>query len=91
MSKRKKPVELTSVTVTDYAAEGKGLARVDGKVIFVSGAIPGDAVDLFLTKNKKDWAEARVTRMVSPSPDRLTPFCAHFGTCGGCKWQMLPY
>ena len=91
MKKKNKRIELADVAVTDYAAEGKALARVDGKVIFISGAVPGDTVDLFLTKNKKDWAEARVTEVKSYSEDRVDPFCQHFGVCGGCKWQMLPY
>jgi len=77
--------------VTDYAAEGKALARHEGKVIFVSGAVPGDTADILLTKNKKDWAEARVIKITKPASDRVTPFCRHFGVCGGCKWQMLPY
>lgn len=91
MKKKNKRIELADVAVTDYAAEGKALARVDGKVIFISGAVPGDTVDLLLTKNKKDWAEARVTEVKSYSADRVDPFCQHFGVCGGCKWQMLPY
>jgi 23S rRNA (uracil1939-C5)-methyltransferase len=91
MRKKSPPVILEQLHLTDYAAEGKAMARIDGKVIFVSGAIPGDVVDVMLVKNKKDWAEARVLRIQQPSPDRLVPFCKHFGTCGGCKWQMLPY
>ncbi|MBS1744307.1 MAG: 23S rRNA (uracil(1939)-C(5))-methyltransferase RlmD [Bacteroidetes bacterium] len=91
MKKKKERIQLQNIRVTDYAAEGRALVRHEGKVIFISGAIPGDTVDLMLTKNKKDWAEARVTRMVAPSPNRLEPFCRHFGICGGCKWQMLPY
>ena len=77
--------------VTDYAAEGKALTRQDGKVIFISGAVPGDTADILLTKNKKDWAEARALKITLPAADRVTPFCRHFGICGGCKWQMLPY
>lgn len=77
--------------VQDYAAEGKSLARVEGKVIFIEGAVPGDVVDVQLFKNKNDWAEGRVVKTHSLSPDRVTPFCAHFGVCGGCQWQMLPY
>ena len=77
--------------VTGYAAEGKSMARLEGKVCFISGAIPGDVVDIQLTKSKKDWAEARVLKLKQPAPDRLEPFCIHFGVCGGCKWQMLPY
>ena len=82
---------MQGIAVSDYAAEGKALAKVDGKVIFISGAVPGDTVNLFLTKNKKDWAEARVTAVKEFSSDRVEPFCQHFGVCGGCKWQMLPY
>ncbi|MBU3676322.1 MAG: 23S rRNA (uracil(1939)-C(5))-methyltransferase RlmD [Chitinophagaceae bacterium] len=88
---RKKKYTLQNIHVERYAAEGKCVARVNDKVIFIEGAVPGDIVDLFVHKNKKDWAEARVTRLVEPSGTRVTPFCAHFGTCGGCKWQMLPY
>ncbi len=91
MRKKHKNVVLNNITITDYAAEGKSLARVDGKVIFVSGVIPGDVADIQLGKSKKDWAEGRAIKIVEPSPFRLTPFCKHFGNCGGCKWQMLPY
>ena len=75
----------------DYAAEGKSLARVDGKVIFIENAVPGDVVDIRLTKSKKDWAEGYVTAWHEYSSDRVPPFCSHFGVCGGCRWQMLPY
>ncbi|RYD79268.1 MAG: TRAM domain-containing protein, partial [Sphingobacteriales bacterium] len=91
MGKKNKRIELHDVVVTDYAAEGKALAKLDGKVIFISGAVPGDTVDLLLTKNKKDWAEARVINIKELSKERVEPFCDHFGVCGGCKWQMLPY
>ncbi|MBL0146005.1 MAG: 23S rRNA (uracil(1939)-C(5))-methyltransferase RlmD [Chitinophagaceae bacterium] len=91
MKKEKKRIIIENLLVSDYAAEGKALARHDGKVIFISGAVPGDVVDVFLTKNKKDWAEARVIEIKTPAADRVIPFCQHFGTCGGCKWQMLPY
>ena len=89
--RKQKMKELQDVAVTGYAAEGKALARVDGKVIFIEGAVPGDRADLLLVKNKKDWAEARVLRFREYSADRVQPFCEHFGICGGCKWQMLPY
>ena len=88
---KKNKVILNNITVTDYAAEGKGLARHEGKVVFISGAVPGDVADILLTKNKKDWAEGRVVKMISLSPERVMPFCRHFGVCGGCKWQMMPY
>jgi len=88
---RKKPVILENVTVEDYAAEGKSLARLDGKVIFIENAVPGDVVDIRLHKNKKDWAEGEAIHFQSYSKDRVKPFCSHFGVCGGCQWQMLPY
>ena len=89
---RKKTVKtLEQVQVSGYAAEGKALAKVDGKVIFIEGAVPGDVVDLVLTRDKKDWAEGKVRAFRSLSPERTDPFCVHFGLCGGCKWQMLPY
>lgn len=89
--KQKKQVVLEEVLVQDYAAEGKSLARVDGKVIFIEGAVPGDVVDVQLSKNKSDWAEGYVVKTHAYSPDRVSPFCTHFGVCGGCQWQMLPY
>ncbi len=82
---------MENVTVTGYAAEGKSLARLDGKVIFIEGAVPGDLVDVLITKNKKDWAEGKTTKIKEYSEERVQPFCVHFGICGGCKWQMLPY
>lgn len=75
----------------DYAAEGKSLARVEGKVIFIENVVPGDVVDVRLGKNKKDWAEGVPVQIHSYSADRVQPFCSHFGVCGGCQWQMLPY
>ena len=91
MKKKNKNIILENIAVTDYAAEGKAIARMDGKVIFISGAVPGDTADILLTKNKKDWAEARALKITIPASDRVIPFCQHFGICGGCKWQMLPY
>lgn len=91
MRKQKKRIILENIRVEDYAAEGRSLARVDGKVIFIEGAVPGDVVNVQLTKNKADWAEGHTIQINSFSPDRVAPFCAHFGVCGGCQWQMLPY
>lgn len=88
--KRKKFV-LENILVTGYAAEGKSVAKVDGKVFFIEGAVPGDVVDAFISTNKKDWGEGRATHIHEYSAERATPFCTHFGICGGCKWQMLPY
>lgn len=75
----------------DYAAEGRSLAKIDGKVIFIENVVPGDVVDVRLVKNKKDWAEGIVTCFREYSKERVEPFCPHFGVCGGCQWQMLPY
>ncbi len=91
MRKNKKYPLLTNVQVSGYAAGGKALARVDGKVIFITGAVPGDVVNVQLIKNKKDWGEGFVAQVIEYSKDRTVPFCEHFGVCGGCKWQMLPY
>lgn len=91
MKKRKKTVVLENVLVENYAAEGKSFARVDGKVVFIENVIPGDVVDVQLFKNKKDWAEGFPLRFNNYSKDRVNPFCSHFGVCGGCQWQMLPY
>ncbi len=82
---------ISKIKVEDYAAEGKAIARLDGKVLFIEGAVPDDIVDVWIIKNKKDWAEGRVDKLIIPSPKRTSPFCKHFGICGGCKWQMLPY
>jgi 23S rRNA (uracil1939-C5)-methyltransferase len=89
--RKKKQITLEKLLVEDYAAEGKSLARLEGKVIFIEQAVPGDLVDVQLTKNKKDWAEGRAVHFHAYSPDRVLPFCSHFGVCGGCQWQMLPY
>ena len=90
MRKRKNTI-LERVTVSDYAAEGRSLAKVDGKVVFVESTVPGDVVDIKLFKNKKDWAEGYPLQFHEYSKERVEPFCSHFGVCGGCQWQMLPY
>lgn len=89
--KRKKVRVLERVTVEDYAAEGRSLARWDGKVVFIERTVPGDVVDVFLFKNKKDWAEGYPLVFHELSSRRVTPFCSHFGDCGGCQWQNVPY
>lgn len=88
---RRKKVVLNNVVMENYAAEGKSLGRVEGKVIFVENTIPGDEVDVLLQKNKKDWAEGIALHFHKYSTLRIEPFCQHFGVCGGCQWQMLPY
>ena len=77
--------------VEDYAAEGKSLGRWEGKVVFVERTVPGDVVDVFLYKNKKDWAEGYPLVFHELSPKRAVPFCEHYGDCGGCQWQSVPY
>jgi 23S rRNA (uracil1939-C5)-methyltransferase len=89
--KKKQPIILQDILVQDYAAEGKSLAKLDGKVIFIEHTVPGDVVDIQLGKNKKDWAEAWPIRFKQYAAERTEPFCTHFGVCGGCQWQMLPY
>jgi len=88
---KKKNIVIEDLVVTGYAAEGRSVARHEGKVIFMENAVPGDIVTVRLIKNKKDWAEARVTKITSYSSERIQAFCKHFGICGGCQWQMLPY
>jgi 23S rRNA (uracil1939-C5)-methyltransferase len=82
---------ISDVYVETMAAEGKCVAKVDGQVLFVSGAAPGDTVDVSLTKIKTSFLEGRVTTIKKLSPYRADPFCAHFGTCGGCSWQHIQY
>jgi 23S rRNA (uracil1939-C5)-methyltransferase len=89
--RRNKKIVLENILVEGYAAEGKSLARRDGKVIFIENAVPGDVVDVRLRKSKKDWGEGFPVQFHSYSKDRVQPFCQHFGVCGGCQWQMLPY
>ncbi|MCD8288125.1 MAG: TRAM domain-containing protein, partial [Porphyromonadaceae bacterium] len=91
MSRKKKDIVLENIEIEAVAAEGKALAKVDGQVVFVEFAVPGDIVDIQVTRSRKKYMEGYVKRIVSPSPDRLEPFCEHFGICGGCKWQPLPY
>lgn len=91
MKRKKKNIVLEKILVQDHAGEGRSLARVNGKVIFIDDAVPGDVVDIRINRSKKDWAEGKPVHFHSYSPDRVTPFCEHFGICGGCQWQMLPY
>ena len=89
--KRKELPILEQIEITDVAAEGKALARVDDLVVFVPYVVPGDVVDLKLTKKKHHYAEAEAIKFHKYSDKRAEPFCQHFGVCGGCKWQCLPY
>lgn len=91
MRKKKEPVILQNIEIESIAAEGNALAHVEGKVLFVPWCIPGDIVDVRVTKKKSAYMEGVMQRIVTPSPLRLEPFCKHYTVCGGCKWQPLPY
>lgn len=92
MARKKKPLPiLENIQITDCAAEGKSLARVNDMVVFVPFCVPGDIVDLQVRKKRHSYMEAEVIRFVEKSAVREEPFCEHFGVCGGCKWQNLPY
>ena len=92
MAKNKKPHPvLPSVTITDIAAEGKAIAKVNDVVVFVPFVVPGDVVDLQVTRKKSHFMEARPIHFHSYSENRTEAVCEHYGICGGCKWQILPY
>ena len=91
MGRKKELPLLEKVTITDIGAEGNALARVDNLVVFVPMLIPGDVVDIKVIKKRKKYLEGRVTKFHEYSADRIKPRCIHFGVCGGCKWQHLPY
>ena len=92
MSRKRKPLPiLENIEITGIAAEGKALARVNDLVVFVPYAVPGDVVDLQVRRKKHSYAEAEIIRFHRQSSERVQPFCPHFGVCGGCKWQCLPY
>ena len=91
MGKKKNLPILEHIEITGVAAEGKALAKVDGMVVFVPNCVPGDIVDIQVTKKKHSFMEGRVLRMVQESAVRCEAKCKHFGVCGGCKWQILPY
>lgn len=89
--KRKELPVVENVEITGVAAEGKSIARVDDMVVFIPYGAPGDVVNIKLDKKKRSYAEAHIVDMLKPSPDRVAPVCEHFGVCGGCKWQHIPY
>ena len=92
MARKRKPLPLLEgVTITDVAAEGKALARVNDLVVFVPYVAPGDIVDIQLIRKKHNYAEGKAVAFHKYAEERAVPFCEHFGVCGGCKWQHLPY
>ncbi len=92
MARKRRELPLyENVLISAVAAEGKAIAKVDEKVIFVPFAVPGDVVDIQVTKKRRSYMEGRVVEFKQRSEKRVDAFCEHFGVCGGCKWQMLPY
>lgn len=91
MTKIKKNFVLENLEVVDISTEGKAIAKHNGLVVFIEGAVPGDVVDVLVYRQKNSFAEGRVAKLVKPSDKRTLPLCKHFGVCGGCKWQNLLY
>lgn len=92
MARKNKTLPLIeNVEISGIAAEGKAIAKVDDMVVFIPFVVPGDVIDLQLTRKKNKYAEGKPARFIKYSPDRVKAFCEHFGICGGCKWQILPY
>ena len=91
MSRKKNLPLLNDITIEEIGAEGNAIAHVDGMVVFVPFVVPGDVVDLQLTRKKKNYAEGRAVAIKKPSDRRVEPVCPHFGTCGGCRWQTVHY
>ncbi|MDR6941590.1 23S rRNA (uracil(1939)-C(5))-methyltransferase RlmD [Mucilaginibacter pocheonensis] len=91
MNKVAKQKFFEDVRIIDIAEEGKGVGKTDDFVLFVDKAIPGDVADVQVYKSKKNFGEAKITTLKQPSEYRVEPFCEHFGTCGGCKWQHMTY
>ncbi len=91
MNKVAKQKFFEDVRIIDIAEEGKGVGKTDDFVLFVDKAIPGDVADVQVYKSKKNFGEGRIVALKQPSEYRVEPFCEHFGTCGGCKWQHMDY
>jgi 23S rRNA (uracil1939-C5)-methyltransferase len=91
VARRKEMPVLEKVKIIDIGSEGNALARVDNMVVFVPMLVPGDVVDLRVIRKRKKFIEGSVVKFHEYSPDRISPRCSHFGVCGGCKWQHLPY
>lgn len=92
MARRKKELPLLSgVNISDVAAEGNSIARVDDFVVFIPFGAPGDVADVKIDRKKRNYAEGHIENLISPSPIRVEPKCEHFTVCGGCRWQHLPY
>ena len=81
--------EVLEADVVDLAHDGRGIARVEGKAVFIEGALPGERVRFRVFKRRRQLDEAGLVDVLTPSPDRVIPKCAHFGICGGCSLQHL--
>jgi len=90
LKKKTLPI-LNGLTIESIGAEGKAIARYENRVVFVPMVIPGDVIDVKITKKRHSLLEGEMINLITPSPDRQKPVCEYFGVCGGCKWQMLPY
>ena len=88
---RRKNISLENIEVINTASKGKSIARHDGRVIFINGAVPGDICNITVFKKRRKYWEARVDKIIKKSKYRIEPKCSHFGTCGGCKWQNMQY
>ncbi len=84
-------VLLENIEITDISDKGTGIGRMDNMVVFAEGTVPGDIADVQVFRKKKNYAEGRLERLITSSPDRVSPPCEHFGVCGGCRWQHLNY
>ena len=89
--RNKKNIIYENLPITAISSEGYGIARLEGKVIFAEGCIPGDVADVKIYKSKSSYEEGKAIAIKTPSTNRVEPFCSHFGTCGGCKWQYAAY
>jgi len=88
---RRKNISLENIEVINTASKGKSIARHDGRVIFINGAVPGDICNITVFKKRRKYWEARIDKIIKKSKYRIEPKCSHFGTCGGCKWQNMQY
>src|SRR4051812_1052489 len=86
-----RPYNLEHIEITNAGSEGKSIARHDDKVLMIDYGAPGDVVNLKVFASKKNVGFANIERIITPSASRIEPFCSHFGTCGGCKWQHMTY
>ena len=80
-----------NLNISEASSEGSSIARIDNFVVFAEGGVPGDIADVMIFRKKKNYAEGRVVNIIKASEDRVEPFCTHFGSCGGCKWQHMTY